>query len=279
MSRVAIEHITRSPALDFVELRSANHSSNCYSSHSHDEFSFGVVDLGSAKYQNLTRRYTTYAGVTVTINPGDAHSCNPIVGDWSYRMLFVSSQWMGDLQRDIVPRQSDDYRPFKQHLLTDAASYQRFSQLFQTLLVETNPLMAEALLIEYCAPFFSGQVTSQQTVKPNLSSVRELIMDQLGCSLSLGEFSQLVDLSPFHLIRSFKQTYGQSPHAYQLDARIKRAKLMLRQGTSIAMTAHTLGFADQSHFQRCFKKRLALTPGRYQKFFVSDSRDVNISRI
>ncbi|WP_042149305.1 helix-turn-helix transcriptional regulator [Pseudoalteromonas sp. '520P1 No. 412'] len=62
-------------------------------------------------------------------------------------------------------------------------------------------------------------------------------------------------LSRFHLIRSFKQTYGLSPHAYQLDKRIKKAKNLLKSGHSIIETSHLLGFADQSHLQRNFKKR------------------------
>lgn len=267
MRQAAVDHLALSPALDFVELRSANHSNNCYSSHSHDEFSFGVVDFGSAKYQNLSHHYTTYAGVTVTINPGDAHSCNPAAGDWSYRMLFVDTPWMADLQREILPKCCADYASFEQHLLTDAANYQRFSHLYQALLVETNPLQAEGLLIEYCAQLFAGQSVPRQVTKTNLSLVQQMIMDQLGCTLKVNDFCQLVNLSPFHLIRSFKQNYGQSPHAYQLDQRIKRAKTLLKEGTSLAVTANHLGFADQSHFQRNFKKRTALTPRQYQQFF------------
>nr|WP_231665501.1 MULTISPECIES: helix-turn-helix domain-containing protein [unclassified Pseudoalteromonas] len=57
------------------------------------------------------------------------------------------------------------------------------------------------------------------------------------------------------MIRSFKQTYGLSPHAYQLDKRIKKAKNLLKSGHSIIETSHLLGFADQSHLQRNFKKR------------------------
>jgi threonine/homoserine/homoserine lactone efflux protein len=32
-------------------------------------------------------------------------------------------------------------------------------------------------------------------------------------------------------------------------------------------TAQQLGFSDQAHFQRNFKKRVAVTPKRYQSFF------------
>ncbi|MDX1344059.1 MAG: helix-turn-helix transcriptional regulator, partial [Reinekea sp.] len=66
------------------------------------------------------------------------------------------------------------------------------------------------------------------------------------------------------LIRSFKARFGQTPHAYQLDSRIKRAKQLLRSGQALSSVALELGFADQAHFQRHFKRRLAVTPKVYQ---------------
>jgi len=268
MSQPAMHQLSKSAALDFVELRRANHSNSCYSTHSHDEFSFGVVDSGNAKYQNLQHRYSTHAGVTVTINPGDAHSCNPDQGKWSYRMLFIDCAWIAALQEQLPLQKSMDYMPFEQHLLDDKRSYQAFSNLYQQLETQENPLLVEGLLIEYCAQLFSPQAMSQTIKKNNLGQVQQLIMDQLDCALSIDDFCQLVDLSPFHLIRSFKQTYGQSPHAYQLDQRIKRAKLLLKNGSSLSSTATALGFADQSHFQRNFKKRTALTPRQFQQSFI-----------
>ncbi|WP_245542291.1 helix-turn-helix transcriptional regulator [Psychromonas hadalis] len=75
-------------------------------------------------------------------------------------------------------------------------------------------------------------------------------------------------ISRYHLIRSFKQCYGLSPHAYQLDERIKSAKTLLKTGHSLIDTSHLLGFSDQSHLQRNFKKRLAITPKQYQSYFI-----------
>jgi len=268
MGLQAIHKLSKSAALDCVELRSANHSHDCYSTHSHDEFSLGVVDFGSAQYRNLTNHYRTFAGVTVLINPGDAHSCNPDKGDWSYRMLFVNTPWMSKLQHELKLTSGMDYAPFEQHLITQPSQYQNFSTLYQELETQQNPLVAESLLIQFCAQLFSPEIMQRSFASSNLAFVEQLIMDQLECSVSLDDLCQEVDLSPFHLIRSFKQSYGQTPHAYQLDQRIKRAKLLLKEGSSLSSTASALGFADQSHFQRTFKKRTALTPRQYQQSFI-----------
>lgn len=197
-------------------MRTANHTSSCYSTHSHDEFSFGVVDQGRALYKNTQSTHDISASALVTINPGDAHSCNPTSAHWSYRMLFIDTQWIGTLQKEILLCEGSDYASFEQHLLEDFQAYQYFSNLFVMLQNETNPLLAEGQLIEYCAQLFKGKLAHKQQKKANLSLVQQLIMDQLGSALPLIELCREVDLSRFHLIRSFKQQYGQTPHAFSL---------------------------------------------------------------
>jgi AraC-like DNA-binding protein len=263
-------NLSKSAAFDFVEMRSASHSNSCYSTHSHDEFSFGVVDNGQALYKNRKNTQKIATQTLVTINPGDAHSCNPQTENWSYRMLFIETAWMAKIQKEICPPSTYDYSPFEQNLLNNRASYHAFSRLYQVLSTQSNPLLAESILIEYCAQLFNPALIQQEVKMGSISLVQELIMDKLGSNIALNDFCKLTDLSPFHLIRSFKQRYGQSPHAYQLDQRIKRARTMLKSGASLASTANDLGFADQSHFQRNFKKRTALTPRQYQQFFISD---------
>ncbi len=262
---------TRSPSLPQAELRLADHSSACYGTHSHDEVSFGVIDAGSARYQNRQHSHRIGTTTTVMMNPGDAHSCNPDNGEWSYRMLFIDSSLIGKLQREIFQCQEQDYLSFPGPLDTDARSYHAFSELFSAL-QQPDSGIAESLLMDYLALRFATVAPLQKEVlktdTAGVRQVREMILDQLDSKLSLESFASETGLSRYHLIRSFKHVYGQSPHAWQLDQRIKTAKRLLREGESISDTANQLGFADQAHFQRNFKKRLAITPGQYQSFFI-----------
>jgi AraC family transcriptional regulator len=84
--------------------------------------------------------------------------------------------------------------------------------------------------------------------------------------LSLRELAQLVQLSPHYFSQLFKQSTGFAPHQYILRCRIDRGKQLLRQGElSIAGVAKMVGFVDQSHFHRHFKRLEGITP----KAFVS----------
>lgn len=251
------------PSLPWVEMRHAFNSSACYQPHSHDEFSFGVIDQGSATYVNANQHYTTHEQSSVWINPGEVHACNPQRVEWSYRMLFVEAAWLMGLQNELSD-QSYDYQPFEQSLNVDKATYTAFDQLFFILETETNRLVAESSLILFLSEHLSLADQMGSVAQP-LKQVRELLMDNLDKNLELAELSQVAGLSRYQLLRGFKQSYGLAPHAYQLDQRIKQAKHFLKKGCSLSDTALRLGFADQAHFQRHFKQRVAITPKEYQR--------------
>lgn len=108
------------------------------------------------------------ASALVTINLGGAHSCNPTSAHWAYRMLFIDTQWVGTLQKEILLGDCPDYASVEQHLLEDYYAEQYFSNLFVMLQNETNLLLAEGQLIEYCAQLFKGKLAHKQQKRANL---------------------------------------------------------------------------------------------------------------
>jgi AraC-like DNA-binding protein len=60
----------------------------------------------------------------------------------------------------------------------------------------------------------------------------------------------------------FSRATGMPPHAYQIQLRIMRAKLLLKKWP-IASVAALTGFVDQSHFTRQFKRLVGVTPAQY----------------
>jgi AraC-like DNA-binding protein len=75
----------------------------------------------------------------------------------------------------------------------------------------------------------------------------------------------MTGMSRYAFIRAFRAATGMSPHAYQLNLRINAARRLLRHGRAHTSVALDLGFADQAHFQRAFKERVAMTPGAYRR--------------
>ena len=262
----------RSALLPQVEMRRANHSLACYHTHTHDEFSVGVIDAGAAVCRQGSAQQTLHQGTVVVIHPGDAHSCNPRADQaWSYRMLFIDARWLGGLQADM-PGSSGDYRPLAAVGNPATLAYAQFDALFDALEREAEDAWGlEEKLIDFLLPHSQGGGATglaSSTPQSQLGRAREMILDQLEDKITLDDVAQVAGLSRYHLIRSFKQAYGQTPHAFQLDQRINRAKQLLKQGNTMVDVAQQLGFADQSHFQRHFKKRHAVTPMHYQRSLV-----------
>jgi len=93
--------------------------------------------------------------------------------------------------------------------------------------------------------------------------VREYLEDKLEKNVSLEELTRLANLSPFHLARVFGEEVGMPPHAYQIQARVLRAKDLFLRGWPTVRAALDTGFFDQSHFARHFKRLVGVPPGSY----------------
>lgn len=276
MSQPISSNIMRPTALPQIEARIAKWSHVCYQKHSHDEFSFGIIDSGMARYDNHVRQHQIGRGDVVTINPADMHSCNPHQGEWSYRMLFVDTLWMGQMQQEVLGRRQMDYYAFIADFERRTDFSIQFEQLFAALMQEQDALSAHTLMYEFIERLYTPSAlvtdgsllaTQRKRAPDYLLRARERLFDEIDQSIGLDALANEVGVSPYHLIRTFKQYFGLSPHAYLMDERIKRAKQLLKQGETIVDTSLALGFADQAHFQRSFKSRIALTPKKYQSFF------------
>jgi AraC-like DNA-binding protein len=93
--------------------------------------------------------------------------------------------------------------------------------------------------------------------------VCEYIHTHLASDIGVAELASQVNLSPHHFSMLFKHALGVPPHQYILQARIREAQRQLATGrVAISEVALRLGFSDQSHFSRAFRKVTGTTPAR-----------------
>jgi AraC family transcriptional regulator len=89
----------------------------------------------------------------------------------------------------------------------------------------------------------------------------EYIQDRLNADLTVSGIAQVAEMSADHFTKLFKESTGQSPYRYVIEARVRKAKELLTTGKfSISEAAHQVGFVDQSHLTRHFKKVFELPP-------------------
>jgi len=100
--------------------------------------------------------------------------------------------------------------------------------------------------------------------RPHWNLVHEYCHAHLGEKITLEGLAQLCGMSRFQFLRQFTRRLGITPHAWLLRFRLERSLQLLGSGTSrIADVALDLGFYDQSHFDRAFKRAYGVTPSSY----------------
>lgn len=133
---------------------------------------------------------------------------------------------------------------------------------------ETQP---SAGYLESLATLFSVHVLQAATApakapKPGLCpaqmrQVHDFIKKHLSEPIAVATLAREAHLSPYHFTRLFKQTTGLSPHRYLTNCRVEEAYTLLRDGNHrVADAAYAVGFCDQSHLDRHFRRRYGYAP-------------------
>lgn len=111
---------------------------------------------------------------------------------------------------------------------------------------------------------FLNKSTKIEILK-RLTLAREFINSNYNKCIDLDDIAHSACLSVNHLLRTFKQAYGISPHQYLIQVRIDRAKYLLKN-TSYTLNeiVEIIGFECPSSFIRLFRSVNKTTPGKYR---------------
>jgi AraC-like DNA-binding protein len=86
--------------------------------------------------------------------------------------------------------------------------------------------------------------------------------------LDVAALAQVAGLSPAHFSRTFREAFGESPHAYLLTRRLERAAALLRNtDNSVADICIAVGLTSIGSFTTSFKRMFGATPTAYRASF------------
>lgn len=92
------------------------------------------------------------------------------------------------------------------------------------------------------------------------------IETHLDSTITVRHLARLVRLSEFHFFRVFRASFGVAPHAYVIRKRMDLAqKLLLTTDVPLVTVAADCGMADQSHFNRVFRRLVGESPGEWRR--------------
>jgi transcriptional regulator GlxA family with amidase domain len=83
--------------------------------------------------------------------------------------------------------------------------------------------------------------------------------------LDVPSLARIAHVSQAHFIRSFRATFGETPHRYLQRRRVERAMFLLRQtDDSITDICFDVGFASLGTFSRTFRAIVGVSPTAYR---------------
>lgn len=96
-------------------------------------------------------------------------------------------------------------------------------------------------------------------------NAKALLARRYGERLTLDALSDELDVSPFHLARTFRHWTGQTVHRYLTSLRIAAALDSIAQGLPLTEVAQATGFSSHSHFTQTFGHVLGESPSAWRR--------------
>ena len=237
-----------------------NIGAHTFPGHAHRSFSLGLVEKGQRSILTNGETFLISTGEGFILNPHQPHVCS-ITGTEShdYWVISIQPDRLQALFTEATGRTGTPY--FPQVKLADTSILSRLADWL------ANPAADEKALGALLCDLLRRNASENAPVTPAYADALALTVQQMETrqneKVSLQELAETAHLSPFYLNRVFRRVAGVPPHTYLLQTRIKNSFTLLLETGSIATTAQNLGFSDQSHFSRLFKREVGITPGQF----------------
>ena len=232
--------------------------------HSHDGFGIGVMTAGAQRSWSGVGWVESGAGDVITVNPGEMHDGAPVGGPRAWRMLYLDPA----LVVSEVAGEGEDHPEIARPALHDPVLARLFARLFaEATAPAPEPLALEQELLRTLVHLLQQHGVRPRRAAPAFSAVaaaRRRLDEAPEVPATLAELAALSGVSRFQLLRGFAREVGTTPHAYLIQRRIHLVQRLLAQNCTLAEAALRVGFADQSHMTRAFRRQLGVTPARYR---------------
>lgn len=210
-------------------------------------------------------------GTLIPINPGQLHMAVSSQPVREYIPIFVNKNFLSELTYQAWGKKTVFF-PNKKYPIPESTRW--LAHEFMEEVANASASDSQRLsclnyeltynLLRSVAPGASSKAfrIEQQVVHTVEAYLRESYPDQV----SLDELANLVNYSPYHLIRLFKQTTGLTPMAYLMHIRIEQAiKLLKNSKHTVSDISQLCGFGSHSHFTSTFRRTTGYSPSAYRK--------------
>ncbi|OEC34475.1 AraC-type DNA-binding protein [Pseudomonas cuatrocienegasensis] len=276
LSREERAYFSTSRDLHGLELLSARFIEHRYAPHVHDGHVIAVLEAGAERYRYRGAEHLAGAGSIALLNPDEVHTGSKGVEQgWRYRVFYPQPGSFETLLAELdlphgTPPMFRDSVHQDPTLACRLGALHRLLETPQSDAAQVDALQRQTLWREVMLELLQRYARLPAPENPGqepraVAQAKELLASQLAAPPSLEALAATVNLSPFHFARVFRRATGLPPHAWLQQRRLEQARALLRQGCAPLGVALQLGFSDQSHLNRQFKRAYGVTPGEYRR--------------
>lgn len=254
-------------------------SPRAYEYHYHDFLKIMVLLEGNVNYIIEGRSYPLRPGDIVLVDRGQIH--RPQVAPsspYERLILYLSPEFLEQYsegesalnqcfttaayRHSNVLRLKDESRHPVLSLLKRIERAQDWQEEF------AGPLYARLLCLEFLillnrtSAEANAQYLPTGTLNYHVSGLISYINEHLSEDLSIQCLSDLSCLSPYHMMRIFKEETGYTIGNYITEKRLLRARDLITEGTGATKACFLSGFGNYSTFLRAYKQHFNELPKR-----------------
>lgn len=234
-------------------------SSHIFPWHYHDRYTVIFIEMGSMKY--------IYHGKELTVKANQIHIVNPFVSHYNfplttceYKAIFLPLNIFNDYgnHNSIIH--------FEEVVKEDKRFFDKLKSILNRAKIATSEKSIERIQSEISQllflnfSFFENPLLVDKRIIPAI----EFINKNLDKKLLIKEIADKCFLSPYHFQRLFKKAIGLTIKDFIQQQKTELGKELIRNGYHLSNTAFEVGFYDQSHFNKTFKKMWAAKPADFK---------------
>jgi AraC family transcriptional regulator len=151
--------------------------------------------------------------------------------------------------------------------LNSTSVFALMTQLYKEFLSpdDVTPLAIEGLILEILAEASRSLSPPDVGCPPWLRRAQEFLHSNFAKPFSLGDVATAAGVHPAYLAREFRRRYRTTPGEYTRRLRVEAAgRALSATDAPLSEIAASLGFSDQSHMGKHFKRLTGFTPAQYR---------------
>lgn len=223
----------------------------------------GIPAPGEAEWVYRGKVHHSGPRSVMLLEHGEIHRNTKIPPPCNFSVLLIDPKLFSGIAAESGLGASPHFR---QASVSEPILYRAFSRFHSALAQGNSLLNRQSLLVNCIGTLLASHC--ERHARPfadpgrrRLQRARDFLEQHFSQNVSLGQLAEISDLSRFHLLRAFAREFGLPPHAFQINLRVERVRVLLKSG--VPLHSIEAGFADQSHLTRHFRRAMGITPGQY----------------